>query len=58
MADLAASSYGVAQSGHGPEPSSTQSQPLTPGTRSRIPSMRSANAPWNTTAMASAFSHR
>ena len=27
MADLAASSYGVAQSGQGPEPSSTQSQP-------------------------------
>ena len=58
MADLAASSYGVAQSGQGPEPSSTQSQPFTPGTRSRILSMRSVNAPWNTTAMASALSHR
>jgi hypothetical protein len=58
MADLAASSYGVAQSGQGPEPSSTQSHPLTPGTLSRMPSMRSVNAPWKTTAMASAFSHR
>ena len=28
---MAASSYGVAQSGHGPEPSSTHSQPLTLG---------------------------
>ena len=54
----AARSYGVAQSGQGPLPSSTHNQVCTFGTRSRTASQCSAKAPWNTTAVASALSHR
>ena len=56
--ELATVSYSTAQSGHGPLPSSTQSQTLILGNEPRIVSMSSLKVPWNTTAPASALSHR
>ena len=55
---LATSSYGTAQSGQGPLPSSTQSQLRIRGTSSRISATRSTKEPWKTTATASESSHR
>ena len=51
-------SYSTAQSGQGPLPSSTQSQTLILGSEPRIVLMSSLKVPWNTTAPASALSHR
>jgi len=58
VAEVAASSNGVAQSGQGSEPSSTHNHTRTRLTRSRIASIAVANVPWNTTAITSALSHR
>ena len=58
MADAAAVSYGTAQSGHGPEPSSTQIQVRTPGVRVRMSAQRSVKVPWKMTATASALVQR
>jgi large subunit ribosomal protein L10 len=51
-------SYGIAHGGHGPEPSSTQSQSRTLGTRPRTDTIRSVNAPWKITTTVSELSQR
>ena len=53
-----ASSYRVAQSGHGWVPSSTHNQARTIGTRSRSASHRGVKVPWKTIASASALPQR
>ena len=50
--------HGVAQLGHGPVASSTHNHVRTRGTSRRTASHCSANAPWKTTAVTSALSHR
>ncbi len=58
VAGAAADSYGTAQGGQGPVPSSTQSQAATPGTESRVRSIVAVKDPANTTARASQSRHR